>query len=260
MPDPVTATIGAGASIVSGVMGGRSAESAAETQADAQLATAAQSEALNRERYGEAVSYMTPYIEREAAASEQLMYEMGMGPNPNVGGGRAYMDAPGYQEMMSGLDAVQGEQIAAVNQGAANVGTLYSGRRGEALSEVGAGTQLAKASTQNQFYTNYMNMLQNLGSPSSTTNLSSLGVNQAATIGGQNIAAQNAASATSLQGTAARSAGYADAFGGAANIGAAYMQSPQYAYNSGAMTVPTSTTMPSAAYPQGVITPTAYLQ
>ena len=178
---------------------------------------------------------------------------------------------PGYQKMIQ-------ERTAAVNQGAAGAGALYSGRRGEALAEVGGETERefysdymnrqqqlagqlsgleetrlgregqlasafsgieagrlgrfgdltsARAGTESQFYSNYMNMLQNLGSPNVAQNLASLGTGQAATIGQQNIASQQAAGQTQLQGVGAENAALADLMKGGTNIATAYMNQQQ---------------------------------
>jgi len=298
----------AGATVVSGYMAGQSAESAAESASDAQLQAAREAEALNVERYGQAQDYLSPYISRELTASNQLMYELGLGPHPStiqaqvrpevsgspatyadaysdqlgsglisreirgelqgldIGGtqgsvsnldrgmrlrpeasptggtatygGATYADSPAYLQSMSAYDKIEEERIAAVNQGAAGAGSLYSGARGKALAEVGGSTQLARAGAENQFYNNYINMLQGLANPASTTNLSSLGVNQAATIGSQNIAAQTAASNYALQGTAAQSAATADIIGGIGSAASAYLNQPQQpnygAYGGGA--------------------------
>lgn len=220
------AVIGGGASLIGGAIASSGAKSAAETQAasareaaTATERTAAAAEALNRERYAEAQQYLSPYIEREALASGQLMSELGLGP-PSEAGAPTYQDTPAYQRLRE-------ESLSAVNQGAANVGALYSGSRGEALSEVGAGVE-------SQFYTNYMNMLQNLSNPQSTTNIASMGLNQGTAIGQQNIAAQQlvnqqqgqAASAIAA-GQTASGAAYADAFGGITQLAGAYLGQPK---------------------------------
>lgn len=211
---------------VAGYSAGQSAEKAAETQAQATLQTASESEALNIERFGEAQDYLSPFIDREALANEQLMYEMGLGPQPAGATGATYQDTPAYMQSMGAYDLVGQEQIAAVNQGAANTGDLYSGARGKALAETGASTGLAKAGAESQFYNNYMNMLQNLSTPASTTNISSLGVGQAATIGSQNIAAQGAASNYAMQGAQASGAATADIMGGLTSAASAYLNQP----------------------------------
>ena len=84
-----------------------------------------------------------------------------------------------------------------------------------------------KAGTENQFYSNYMNMLQNMASPQVAQNLSALGVNQGMAMGQQNIGAQTTASNYNLQGVGAQNAAIADLSKGAANIATAYMNRPQ---------------------------------
>jgi len=120
---------------------------------------------------------------------------------------------PGYQAAMD-------ESLAAAEQSAVSSGsTAYGGRRLEAAGEVGAGVQQS-------YYTNYMNMLQNLANPTVATNLAGMGMGQAQSIGAQNIAAQNMASNYNLQGTAAQNAAIADFMGGASNMYGAYMGNP----------------------------------
>jgi hypothetical protein len=104
------------------------------------------------------------------------------------------------------------ERLGAVDSAAATSGNLYSGRRASAAAEAGG-------AVQNQFYNNYMNLLQNMANPESTTNLSSLGMNQGLQMGQQNIAATNAANDYNLQGARADSAARADFIGG---LGSAY--------------------------------------
>ena len=135
-----------------------------------------------------------------------------------AGGGQEYSardisQIPGYQAAMD-------ESLAAAEQSAVSSGsTAYGGRRLEAAGEVGAGVQQS-------YYTNYMNMLQNLANPTVATNLAGMGVGQGQSIGQQNIAAQNMASNYRLQGTAAGNAAMADFAGGAANMYGAYMGQP----------------------------------
>lgn len=218
----------------------RSAKKASDKASRRAQKAAGSAEALNIDRFEDAETRLNPYLERELQASNQLLSELGLTPyaglpgDTGVGGtdvrniqpsgaSPAYLQSPGYLRTQEALDAIESEQIEAVNQGAVNAGTLYSGRRGEALSEVGASTQLARAQTENQFYNNYLNILQNLSSPQSTTNLSSLGVDQAATIGSQNIAATDRANQYTLGGVAATNAARADFAGGVGNLASAYI-------------------------------------
>lgn len=177
---------------------------------------------------------------------------------------------PGYQKMVS-------ERLEAVNQGAAGSGSLYSGRRGEALAEVGGETQRsfatdymnrqgsmatqlsnlesvrlgrqgqiagdlsgveqdrmqrfagltsAKAGAENQFYTNYMNLLQSMSEPTSATNIASMGVNQGIQQGAQNINAAVTSGNFELEGVGAQNAAIADMVQGATPIATAYMNQP----------------------------------
>lgn len=125
----------------------------------------------------------------------------------------AYQQTPAYQRLRE-------EGLSAVNQAAVNSGILYSGRRGEAAAEVGAGVE-------SQFYTNYLNMLQNLANPQVSQNIGALGVGQGLSIGSQNIAAQNTASGYQLQGVAAGNAATADIYGGISSLASAYIGRPQ---------------------------------
>jgi hypothetical protein len=120
---------------------------------------------------------------------------------------------PGYQAAMD-------ESLRAAEQSAISSGSsAYGGRRLEAAGEVGAGVQQS-------YYTNYMNMLQNIANPTVATNLAGMGVGQGQAIGQQNIASQGMASNYNLQGTAARNAATADMMGGITNAFGAYMGTP----------------------------------
>lgn len=127
--------------------------------------------------------------------------------------GTAYMETPAYQATIE-------QGVSAVDQAAATGGSLYSGARGEALKEVGQ-------NVQQSYYSNYMNILQNMATPTSTTNLSNIGIGTAGTIGQQNIAAQNLATGYNLQGVEAQNAAMADIVGGISSGVGAYMNRPQ---------------------------------
>ena len=198
----------AGYGLASGEEAASEAQAVAGQASAAQLKTAEEARQLSIERYGEAKGYLEPYIGEARTAREQQMIEMGLAPGE---AGTAYMETPGYQTLLE-------ERQRGVRQEMAGAGTLYSGRRMEAAADVGG-------ETQSQYYTNYMNMLQNLGSPGVATNLASLGVGQAATIGGQDIAAQQAASGYQIAGAGAKQAFVGDVLGGAANIYSGYLAS-----------------------------------
>ncbi len=208
---PYTLYWTAAAVVVSSVVASKSASKtrgAAGQAARRQERTAREAQELNIERYGEARELLDPYISEARTAREQQMIEMGLAPGE---AGTAYMETPGYQALLE-------ERRGEAQQAAASSGSLYSGRRIQAAADVGG-------ATQSQFYTNYMNMLQNLGSPGVATNLASLGVGQAATIGQQNLAAQQVAGQYRVAGAQAQQAATADIIGGAANIYGSYLSS-----------------------------------
>mgnify|MGYP005824807699 CR=1 FL=1 len=118
----------------------------------------------------------------------------------------AYMQTPGYQ---AAIDA--GTQ--AVNTGAAGAGALYSGTRGAALRDAGQ-------NIQQSYYSNYMNLLQNMANPTTATNLSNIGIGVAGNIGAQNIATTSAVNED-------RGAFIADAAGGLTSAAEAYINRPQ---------------------------------
>jgi hypothetical protein len=134
----------------------------------------------------------------------------------------SYMDIPGYQAAID-------ESLRAVEQAGNYEGaTSYGGRRLKAAGQVGAGVQQS-------YYNNYMNMLQNIAQPQVAQNLASMGVNQGANIGSQNIVAGQASSNAVLQGnqqanesrlagTAASNAAIGDVMGGIMNMGAGALQ------------------------------------
>jgi hypothetical protein len=117
--------------------------------------------------------------------------------------GAGYQDTPAYA-------AAREAGIEAVEAGAAGGGTLYSGRRGKALRDVGQnveqtyymdamnrraqmmgarrgqrqqdigrrGTEYgAERSREQSYYNNYMNILNQLASPTTTTNIATMGTN-----------------------------------------------------------------------------------
>ncbi len=153
-------------------------------------------------------------LQRQIEETQSSIDQYAANPNPESSKpGTAYMNTPAYQ---GAIDA----GVGAVNQGAANGGGLYSGARGVALRDVGQGVQQS-------FYTNYMNMLQNMANPATATNLSNIGINQAGNIGQQNIAATSAANGYNLMGTEAGNAANADMVGGLTSAFTAYMNRPQ---------------------------------
>ena len=179
------------------------ASDAVESASAATLGTAESAEELNRERWAEAQGYLDPYAGRSETAAQQLQAEMGLAQYGDEGQELAPRDmsqVPGYQAVMD--ESLRGAEQSAVSSGS----TAYGGRRLEAAGQVSAGVQQS-------YYNNYMNMLQNLASPTVATNLAGMGVGQAQSIGQQNIAATNASNAYRLEGTAASNAAMADMVG-----------------------------------------------
>ena len=161
-------------------------------------------------------------------AFQERYYQDIESPTPQFGMG--YTENPAYQAMIE-------ETMDNVNQFAANAGGLYSGRRGEALREASARTQMdfyrdladreqrahemglqrrgaavgALQGREDEYYANYMNLLSNLAAPTTATNIANIEVGQAGDI------AQGARSATAnanrynLMGQQAQGAAQADA-------------------------------------------------
>jgi len=213
------AAIGGGINIVEGERSRQASEDIAERSSAASLAAGERSQEFTRERLALAQGLVDPYVQREVQTSNQLLYELGMAPYvepegqsryPNIAPieGGAYQQGPGYQQL-------QQAGSSAVSQGATNVGDLYGGARGEALSQV-------DPSIEGQFYTNYLNQLQNLASPQVSQNIGALAVGQGATVGAQGIAAQRLASDYNLQGTAATQAARADQIGALSQLASSY--------------------------------------
>lgn len=189
------------------ITGASGVEKQAKRAAESTLQIARESRELNIERYGEAKDRLSPYISSEADALSQMRIEMGLDPGE---AGTAYMQTPGYQNVMD-------ESLRAVEQSATTSGaTTYGGRRLEAASEVGA-------SVQQSYYNNYMSMLSKMSQPTTTTNLSSLGVGQGASIGNQAIQAQTTASNYMMEGAGARQAAIADVIQGGTAIAGAFI-------------------------------------
>lgn len=206
---------------------------------EATLQASREAEALNRERYQQAQGYMEPFAGRSNIAAQQLQAELGLPQYMDQGGVEFF--PPGQEQMgpfqdgepsaspyatpgqefttrdmsdVPGYQAVMDESLRAVEQSAVSSGsTAYGGRRLEAAGEVGAGVQQS-------YYNNYMNMLQNLATPTVATNLSSMGMNQGVQMGQQNIAATNQSNQYMMAGAAARNAQQADLMGGIFNLGA----------------------------------------
>lgn len=154
-------------------------------------------------------------IERRAApgvmGGTELMDMYGATRTPGGFAERYYRDVetPGYAEgwdymMNPAYSAMIEENTRNINQAAAGAGQLYSGRRGEALRDMSAGTQMdfmrnlqdvraqdlarrgelmgEQVSREDQYLVNYLNMLQSLGSPTTATNIANIETGQSANL------------------------------------------------------------------------------
>lgn len=176
-----------------------------------------QATGLGRERFGMAQGLMDPYIQSAEGALGQLNIEAGLAPGE---AGTAYMQTPGYQNLMS-------ERQAGAEQAAAGAGSLYSGRRIGAAADV-------SGQTQSQFYNNYMNLLTGMASPNAATNMANMGLTQGQNMSNQMINTQLSSSdllmrgrggqgAYNLAGAQATQAGRADLLGGLMKAGTAFI-------------------------------------
>ena len=148
-----------------------------------------------------------------------------------------YQDNPAYRAMLE-------ETSRNVNQFAAGAGSLYSGRRGEALREASAATKMnfyrdladreqraheqniarrgeavgAMQGREDEYYTNYMNLLQNLSGPTTATNIANLETGHAGTLAKQDIAATADVNKYNLMGQQAKGAATADIAGAVGGV------------------------------------------
>jgi len=212
---------GIAASLYTSSQSGKATGAASQDAKDAAIRSAQHQKNV----YRQTSKRVAPWRGAELAAQKKLEVELGLAPGQTYfqrQPPKNYMLTPAYQ-------AVQDEGVAAVDQGAATGGSLYSGLRGKALRDVGHTVQMQQQQMQQhqeqQFYTNYMNMLQNMAQPTTTMGLGAMAMGQAADVGRDNIAAQNTASDYAMQGTAAQNAAIADIVGGVTNMGTAYMNS-----------------------------------
>lgn len=147
---------------------GKTLKDAEDEAAERIRVAALKGEELEKHRFAQTEERLSPWMSSEKEALAAYRGEMGLGPK--VGTGSPYMDSPAYQAMLD-------ESLGAVEQTAASSGsTAYGGRRLKEAGKVGAGVQQS-------FYNNYMNMLSEASQPNATTNVSSLGLGQAATMG-----------------------------------------------------------------------------
>ena len=118
----------------------------------------------------------SPYLASERSALGQLNAEFGLGPGKGYTG---YRESPAYQAAQDASRVAEMEAIDTINQDAANQGTLYSGRRGEALIDRARRGSYERAGIEQTYYQNYLNMLQDMARPTATTAVSGYEYNTA---------------------------------------------------------------------------------
>lgn len=168
-------------------------------------------------RYSDARTTLTPFMTSERGALDQYETELGLRP-----GESRFMMTPAYQRM-------QEAGIGAVNQGAANEGTLYSGPRYQSLRDVG---QQVFASA----YGDYMSSLRELAQPRTTSQFAGISTGQPAApivSGGQQVSTPQVSytgyatppGGTYMAAAGATNAARSDFMGGLSNLASAYMMS-----------------------------------
>jgi len=148
--------------------------SASEDAEDEAVSTMGKARDLEGKRYGIYRDDTAVYRQLGQGASEQLRSELGIGgyvPKTDI------TTLPGYQQQLE-------QGIGAVNSAAANTGSLFSGRRGMALEQVGQ-------RTYSNAYNQYLDRLQN----ASQTGLQSI-----IALGNAGLGSQAALSSNQMQG------------------------------------------------------------
>lgn len=191
--------------------------------------------------------------------SDEYQNYMGLTPE-SLQVGNEYQDTGAYQ-------AAREQGMEAVNQGAAGTGSLYSGRRGEALRDVGQdveqqyymdamnrradmmgsrrqtygaelgrrlaeradylgrmGSEVSQGRQQQQsYYNNYMQMLSQMASPQTTTNLASLEMGIGKDTGAILQDTTRATNNLSIANTNAQNQMMGDVAGGVVDLGSAWL-------------------------------------
>lgn len=170
-------------------------------QSQNRLDTAAQdNERRQLEAFGNIESRFSPFMDSERRSISQLDVEMGLRPGDQYKG---YRDTPAYMAAQDASRVAEQEAIGAIDTAAGNTGTLYSGTRGAALLDRAKRGSYERAGIEQNYYQNYMNMLQGMANPASTgavsnfeaaaaNNIGSNYMNAAGTGVNSAIAAQNA--------------------------------------------------------------------
>jgi len=198
MPDPITAIIGGGTSIISGMLGSRASEKAAKAQQrGADAATAAQ-----LEMYYQSREDLAPWREAGKTALNQLTSLLKAGPGE-------FTQSPGYQFRL-------GEGVKTLERGAAARGRQLGGAQQKALTRFGQDYASGE-------YQNWLNRYyQKLNPYFSMAGMGQVGAQQTAQAGqqaGQGIA-NNLLYAGQAQAGQARQQGqiWSDVMGGGADM------------------------------------------
>lgn len=203
------ALIGAGASLVGGLLSSNAANKAAKTQSKAADAATA----LQREQFEKTLELNKPFYEAGLKGQDYLLNYLGIGGDPNAPGYGAGMkpftgadlaSEPGYAFRL-------GEGINALNKTAAARGGMFSGR---ALAEATRYGQDYASNEYQNAYNRYWNTRNQTINP--VQSLLGQGQTVAGNLGtaGQNYA--TGAGNTMMQGANARASGYV---GGANALG-----------------------------------------
>lgn len=203
------ALIGAGASLVGGLLSSNAANKAAKTQSKAADAATA----LQREQFEKTLELNKPFYEAGLKGQDYLLNYLGIGGDPNAPGYGAGMkpftgadlaSEPGYAFRL-------GEGINALNKTAAARGGMFSGR---ALAEATRYGQDYASNEYQNAYNRYWNTRNQTINP--VQSLLGQGQTVAGNLGtaGQNYA--TGAGNTMMQGADARASGYV---GGANALG-----------------------------------------
>ena len=135
---------------------------------------------LLQDAFGGIQDRYSPYLTSERNALSQLNTEFGLGPGDQ---NTAYRSSPAYEAAMEASRVAQDEAVDTINQDAANSGTLYSGRRGEALIDRATRGSYERAGIEQSYYQNYLNMLRDMSQPVATSAVSDYQASTADRIG-----------------------------------------------------------------------------
>lgn len=197
----LAAGIGAGGSLLSGVLGGKGASSAAKAQAQA----SEQATAENARQFNQTQANIMPDVNAGNAATQQLLRALGLGDmytgtsqNPYT----AQQQQEGYLSGVKSSPLYTGAYDTGVDtilQNAAATGGLRGGNVQNSLAQFGSGL----------FSNVYQNQVSNL------QNLSGLGANAATGLGTASQNSSNANSTLLNQTGAAQATGIAGSYGAA---------------------------------------------